>query len=877
MLILSFVTNLSIAQSYPLIQNSQARESLKLDGKWHYIIDPYETGYYDYRYKPYDASENTLGNASAYYNNAKAKSKQDRIEYDFDASPALLVPGDWNSQDEKLLYYEGTIWLKRSFDYKKSHENNRVFIYFGAINYKAEVYLNGTKLGTHTGGFTPFNFEVTDIVREKNNYLVVKADNSRSREAVPTVNTDWWNYGGITRYVKVLETPATYVRDYTIQLSPENDRQIDVRLEIDGESTPDRITLNIPELDITVRKRNETASTLDFSIEVDKLEKWSPENPKLYTIQINAGVDQIRDRIGFRTIQVKGKDVLLNGESIFLRGICMHEENPAREARAFSKEDATIAIGWAKELNCNFMRLAHYPHNEKIVRLADEMGILLWKEIPVYWTIDFTNEKTLANASNQLKEMISRDKNRASVIIWSMANETPEGNVRNDFLKKLISEARDQDPTRLISAALQHRTIEGVHHLNDALTEYVDIISFNQYIGWYGGKVEDLPKQEWAFAYEKPVVISEFGAGALAGHYGARDEVWTEDHQAYLYEKTLEMIRKMPEVRGVSPWILADFRSPKRNLPVIQDGWNRKGLVANNGHKKKAFFVLGDFYRDIKDFGHESIFSGILPSSQHTDNSYRGYVTPRSYEGWELFWADEFDGNELDKTSWTPVIGNGCPELCGFGNKELQYYTEENLTIDNGLLTIEAREETIDTNHYTSSRIMTRDKVHFTYGRIDIRAKLPYSQGLWPALWMLGQNHMEVKWPHCGEIDIMELRGSIPNKVGANIHYANRKGWHQSVNASYHMLEEGNYSDEFHVFTMIWDEDKAEFFVDDVLFKTVNLHELNIVNKENAFHKPFYLLFNVAVGGHYGGNPDETTIWPQRMEVDYVRVFQKKD
>jgi beta-glucuronidase len=863
------------SQSYPLIQNSMERQTMSLDGKWHYILDPYETGYYDYRYKPYDASEKTRANPAAYYNNAKARTKSDRIEYDFDASPTLQVPGDWNSQDDKLLYYEGTVWLKRSFDYEKKSPVNRVFIYFGAINYEAEVYLNGTKLGTHIGGFTPFNFEVTGIIREKDNYLVVKADNTRSREAVPTVNTDWWNYGGITRHVKVLETPPTFVRDYTIQLSPENDQQIDVSILMDGVKIPERITLSIPELGITARKRKAKPEDFHFSIDVDKLEKWSPENPKLYTIQINAGADQIRDRIGFRTIEVKGRDIFLNGESIFLRGICMHEENPAREARAFSREDAVTALGWAKELNSNFMRLAHYPHNEEIVRLADEMGMLLWKEIPVYWTIDFTNEQTQKNASNQLTEMIARDKNRASVIIWSMANETPESDVRNAFLKKMIAEARSLDPTRLISAALQHRTIDGVHHLDDALTESVDIISFNQYIGWYGGDPNELPDQKWAFAYEKPVVISEFGAGALAGYYGDKGQIWTENYQAHLYEKTLQMVRNMPEVRGISPWILADFRSPKRNLPVIQDGWNRKGVVANNGHRKMAFHVLREFYEEIEQTGHESLFSKLSPVSKHTDNAHRGYVTPKSYDGWELFWADEFSGNSLNKEWWTPVIGNGCPELCGFGNKELQYYTEENMEIADGLLTIHARRDTIGDNFFSSSRIMTRDKVFFKFGRVDIRAKLPFSQGLWPALWMMGQNHPEVGWPHCGEIDIMELRGSIPNKVGGNIHYSNLNNRHQSTRASYHFLDEGTYHDRFHVFSLVWNEDRADFFVNDVLFKSVDLNELNIGQKENAFHKDFYLLINCAIGGHYGGDPDETTVWPQQMQVDYVRVFQQ--
>ena len=214
--------------SQELLINTSNRNTTTLNGTWNYIVDPYETGYYNYRYEHYD--QLPQNNNSAFYNNYHTTDKLELVEYDFDKSSTLTVPGDWNSQYEKLFYYEGTVWYKLSFDYIFSKENNRLFVYFGAVNYKAEVYLNGKKLGTHEGGFTPFNFEVTDIVKTKDNYLVVKVDNKRFKEAVPTINTDWWNYGGITRDVKLIEEPKTFIQDYKVQLKKGESKNVSFAL-----------------------------------------------------------------------------------------------------------------------------------------------------------------------------------------------------------------------------------------------------------------------------------------------------------------------------------------------------------------------------------------------------------------------------------------------------------------------------------------------------------------------------------------------------------------------------------------------------------------------------------------------------------------------
>ena len=576
-------------QSTPLITNIQGRNTISLNGSWRVIIDPYETGYFDYRFQP---------RGDGYFKNTKPKSPSDLVEYDFDSSQQLQVPGDWNSQDQRLLFYEGTLWYKKSFAYQKK-DRKRLFVYFGAANYVADVYLNGEKLGRHEGGFTPFDFEITSLVKDKDNFLVVKVDNKRRRDAVPTLNTDWWNYGGLTRQVTLVEVPASFVEDYFLQLRKGSFDEIEGFVKLDGASAGEPLTIEIPEAKLkqTVSTDSRGLAQVHFPA---KLQLWTPQNPKLYEVVISSQSDSIRDRIGFRSIEAKGPDLLLNGKPIFLRGISIHEESPLRGGRAFSEDDARMLLGWAKELGCNFVRLAHYPHNENMVRIADELGIMVWAEIPTYWTILWDNQETLKNAQNQLGELITRDRNRASVILWSVANETPVSESRNAFLKTLIDSARSLDPTRLITAANErHYADAATQVVDDPLGQFLDVLGCNEYVGWYDGLPEKADGLTWKVTLNKPLVISEFGADALYGKHGEKAERWTEEYQKDVYEHQIAMLKKIPSLRGMSPWILTDFRSPRRPLPGIQDFFNRKGLISSRGERKQAFFVLQKFYREL--------------------------------------------------------------------------------------------------------------------------------------------------------------------------------------------------------------------------------------------------------------------------------------
>lgn len=578
------------AQQTGLIANTEARKTASLNGQWQTIVDPYETGYYDYRYQP---------SANGYFKDAKPKTKSDLIEYDFDTSETLSVPGDWNTQKERLLLYEGTIWYKKAFNYQKK-ANTHVFVYFGAANYLADVYLNGEKLGRHEGGFTPFNFEITNLLREQANSLIVKVDDKRRRDAVPTLNTDWWNYGGLTRDVKLIEVPDTFVQDYFIQLQKGSHNRISGWVRSNGAKADQKITVRIPEARISQTFTTDANGYAEISFNA-ALTLWSPDNPKRYDVTVEMGNDRITDQIGFRTIEAKGSEILLNGKPIFVRGVSIHEEAPFRGGRAYSKEDAVTLLNWAKEMGCNFVRLAHYPHNENMIREADRLGIMVWSEIPVYWTILWENPDTLENAQNQLSEMIARDRNRAAVIIWSMANETPLGDARLAFLKKLIERARGLDSTRLISAALERHYLDDkkTQMIDDPLGEYLDVLGVNEYVGWYDGLPEKIDTVEWKTKYQKPLIMSEFGADALYGKHGDALTRWSEEYQEDLYRRTVKMLKRIPFLRGTSPWILMDFRSPRRPLPGIQDFHNRKGLISDRGEKKKAFYVMQEYYREL--------------------------------------------------------------------------------------------------------------------------------------------------------------------------------------------------------------------------------------------------------------------------------------
>jgi beta-glucuronidase len=572
--------------SQSLLTNIEGRNFISLDGKWEFILDPFDAG---------------NGSWKSIWKDQHPEGKTDFYEYQFNAALTLNVPADWNSQRPELRYYEGTVWYKKSFQFQKK-AGNRIFIYFAGVNYTCDVFLNNKKIGSHEGGFTAFQFEVTDKINTGTNEVIVRVNNQRRAEGIPALNFDWWNYGGVTRDVYLAETPTTYISDYFIQLDKENPSKIGGYIQLAGDLPGRKVSVRIPELNINFHGlTNEQGKSVVLIAAKPQL--WSPERPKLYDVTIAADEDSIHEAIGFRSIEVKGTDILLNGSSVFLKGINIHEEIPQRAARATSETDCRQLLGWAKELGCNFVRLTHYPHNEHMVRLADKMGILLWEEIPLWQGIEFSNPIILDKANRLLDEMIARDKNRCSIILWSLSNETSPSQSRNETLSAMAAHARSVDPTRLITSAFNHIKYEKNQvTIDDSLCKALDVIAINEYIGWYSPWPARPEEMQWNSPFNKPLIMSEFGAEALFGNHGSADTAssWSEEYQEQVFIDQLTMLKKISFLRGMTPWILADFRSPSRMHPVYQQGWNRKGLLSDQGLRKKAWYVLFNYYREVR-------------------------------------------------------------------------------------------------------------------------------------------------------------------------------------------------------------------------------------------------------------------------------------
>lgn len=567
-----------------LIQNVYGRDIQSLNGKWAAIPDLYDQG-----------------ERMKIYENNKPTGKTDFYEYSFEGGMRLNVPGDWNSQSPEMKYYEGTVWYQRTFT-AKAEPGTRRFLYFAGVSTRCNIYLNGKKIISHEGSFTPFQIEVTNALKDGENLLVCEVNNNRRVDAIPAMSYDWWNYGGITRDVMLVTVPTQYIADYFVRLEKGKKDVIALSVSLSEAVAGKKVTVKIPELKVNCEMTTDAQGKAEASVKVRSLQRWSPESPKLYNIEIASPDDKVTESIGFRNIDTRGTKVFLNDKEIFLRSISFHEEIPQRMGRAFSPADADMLLSEARALGVNTIRLAHYPQNEYIVRKAEQMGFMLWEEIPVWQSIDFTNDVTMGKARTMFDEMLQRDKNRCAVSMWGVANETRPSEARNAFLTRLVSDGRAKDNTRLYVAAFDivyYQRDKDLFTMEDSFPEQLDLIGVNKYMGWYAPWPKDPKDCHWQVCPDKPLLITEFGGEALYGQSG--DETvassWSEDYQAKLYRDNIRMFENIPNLCGVSPWILFDFRSPFRFHPTNQDGWNRKGLVSDQGMRKKAWYIMRDYYR----------------------------------------------------------------------------------------------------------------------------------------------------------------------------------------------------------------------------------------------------------------------------------------
>ncbi len=575
-----FLVNQAKAQT--AMVNIQSRHLTSLNGKWKVLVDP-----------------GGIGDWRKFWIEPNPEKKTDFFEYSFNGAPELNVPGDFNSQLRELTFFEGSVWYKKQFNVSKN-KDSRLFLHFGAVNYIADVYLNGEKLGSHEGGFTPFQFEITDKIKEGDNTIIVKVNNRRLENGIPGYGYDWLNYGGITRDVSIIETQNTYIDDYFIQLKKGSLNTVLGWIQLKGVQSEQKIKVKIPELNIIYKaKTNKSGyAKLEFS---SRFKLWSPDSPKLYKVTIESETDTIVDEIGFRSIETKRTEVLLNKKPLFIKAVNIHEENPLKKARAYSLEDDKLLLNSAKELGCNMVRLAHYPHNENMIKQAEKMGLMVWSELPIYQHIQFSDSLVPEKMETMLDEMIRRDKNRCGVVVWSLSNETYSDTPnRNEALIDLTKKCKAIDSTRLVVHVINTQGYNNnSFNVVDTLYNYSDLIALNEYIGWYipwQGKPSEV---KWKVDFpNKAVFISEFGGEALFGSKGVVDEAayWTEEYQAQIYKNQIEMFKTIPNLSGVCPWILYDYRSLGRMHQVYQKGYNRKGLISDNGEKKKAWYIMNDYF-----------------------------------------------------------------------------------------------------------------------------------------------------------------------------------------------------------------------------------------------------------------------------------------
>ena len=619
-----------------------SRQIQSLNGEWSYIVDPMNNG---------------LPESSFFGGFPKNKIQitgMELIEYNFETASKIQIPGAWNAIDERLFFYRGPVWLYKKFNYSPKKEA-LTHLYIEGSNFTTKIFLNGSIVGEFEGGYVPFNFNISKYLKEGENILLVQTDNTLNESSVPTQKTDWWPWGGIVGDVYVVETPNQFIQNAYLQLNPDDFSEVLFKLEMNKESLGHMIKLEIPDLQFKAEYKTNSLGAISENIKINP-QLWSPLIPKLYEVKISSEAETISDKIGFRSIQTKGQKIYLNNSEIQFKGIAMHSEPIGIPGPAFSKEHFQKLLLTAKDLNINFIRAAHYPYTRHLAKVADQLGLMLWEEVPVYWNIDWDNSNTLNIAKNQITRLVQRDQNRASVVVWSVANETPLSSSRMKFLKALLAEIEINDSSRLSTAALlsgseeQFRSLVLVLALqgaksrwvspkekaifqlildqanipidselsfslsiDDPLGESVDLISYNEYFGWYyvtfftdqmmisEGTLrklmfEVMPDIKINSSFDKPIHISEFGAGAKYGNH--TNKIWSEEYQAKLYKHQLEMLSNNPQIQGISPWVFKDFRAMLRPLPGIQDFYNRKGLIDESGNKKEAFEVLADFYKN---------------------------------------------------------------------------------------------------------------------------------------------------------------------------------------------------------------------------------------------------------------------------------------
>jgi len=575
---------------YP--RSNTYRQRIELSGFWDFCFDPQDAGVED-----------------GWQNGFK------------DARP-IAVPSSWNDQFEEGRDYLGAGWYQTGFDLPWGWDEKRLVLRFDSVNYLATVWLNGRALGTHEGGHLPFEFEVTTIARQTGNQLVVRVDGDLAFDRVPPGNVtgdpddffpghgenypqaqfDFFPYCGIHRPVSLYATPRTYLRGLTVRTQIEGEiGNVHVEVESDGDAVgAARFRLDGHGYHSTVESAfyNNAA---EADIHVPDAAFWSPTNPNLYdlTVELVQGgnrVDSYSLKVGIRTIQVDGNQLLLNGVPVHLTGFGRHEDFPV-VGRGYLPALIVKDYALMKWIGANSFRTSHYPYSEQMLDLADRLGFLVIDETPavgLYFREDGL-EKRNALCGQYLRELIARDKNHPSVIIWSLANEPHSTPQARPIFEELYRDARILDPTRPV-------TLVSYLGADEQAFEFCDLVCLNRYLGWYtqSGRLDEavsLLSRELDSLYgkfKKPILLAEFGADALPGHHAQPPEMFSEEYQAELLIGYMELLRQKPYVIGEHVWNMCDFKTSQGITRI--GGLNYKGVFTRDRRPKLAAHRLRDLW-----------------------------------------------------------------------------------------------------------------------------------------------------------------------------------------------------------------------------------------------------------------------------------------
>jgi len=547
----------------------------------------------------------------------------------------MPVPASYNdiTQDITLRDYVGKVWYRKRVFIPNIWKEKRVFIRIGSAAHFSEVYVNNVKAIEHRGGFLPFEGEISSLIKYgEENEILISVDNTLSWDILPPgelkiINDemhpkgykvleyyfDFFNYSGIHRPVLLYTTPITYIKDIKVETDIKgNDGLVRYKVSLEGEI--DRIIVNLKN-----ESGNLVASSNSFNgvLEVKNANLWEPGNPYLYTFEVKIFsdkklVDCYRLEIGIRTIRIDGKRFLINNKPFYFKGFGKHEDSDIR-GKGLDHVINIKDFNLLKWIGANSFRTSHYPYSDEVLFLADKYGIAVIEEAPAVgmnlWNPENKvfrkgriDERTLEHHLQVIKEMIDRDKNHPSVVMWSVANEAATFEEEaEEYFKKVIEETKKLDPTRPVTL------VESTSYKDTKVSKYVDVICVNRYYSWYtdSGNLDIIEYQlekelrNWYEKFGKPIILSEFGADTIAGFHSDPPLMFTEEYQWEMLRRFMETLDRLDFVVGEHIWNFADFMTKQEVRRVLG---NRKGIFTRQRQPKMAAHFVRERWKKIPDF-----------------------------------------------------------------------------------------------------------------------------------------------------------------------------------------------------------------------------------------------------------------------------------